>query len=295
MNCGLTILQLNELLAAFLQANGLGPTSYLAIHREGEATAERISLAEICAFCAIAAGGSNVNIAWQTTDPSGVPTNNEYLVVNTANNSFWVYDITDGEWIQVNGGDGLNLTWISSDPVAAPTNNEYLQFNTVNGAIWLWDDVNNSWTQINAPQLDIIYDAEAATGEDNVAMVRASGPGVTFVRSAGSGVFNIPSGVVIKHFSVNGVTADTVSDAFSIVFDYNGIAYNTGYLNMFPPVWQVINTTSKDFAGPSDVQPFIYDEGADPQKQLISLTGGNLTIRAINLVVFGAWTMVGNL
>jgi len=139
-----------------------------------------------------------------------------------------------------------------------------------------------------------VYDAEAGAGS---AMVKATAAGVTFSRAGGIGTFSIPSGVEIVSARIEGVTADLGgANDFQVVFDYATSTYNTGIADMFMPMIQVVNTAAQLGGGPTSVLPFIQDEGSDPQPQpAISVSGGDLTARVINLNAFSNWTLMLNL
>ncbi len=129
----------------------------------------------------------------------------------------------------------------------------------------------------------LIYDA------GNGAYVRASATGVTFAKNNGVGTLTVPAGVIVSAIRIKGETADLSSNQFDIVIDYTDEDMNTEYASLFPPTLNVINSGSETLGGPSTTFPFTYDAGSDPQRQVIGVENGNVTVRVKNLNAFSKW------
>ena len=133
-----------------------------------------------------------------------------------------------------------------------------------------------------------IYDA----GDD--AMVFASGGGVTFSKLAGTGTFTIPDGVFLFSATITGETADLATNNFIIDVTSAGGTHNDNVATMFAPTVQVANITTVDAGGPTTGLPFVYDIDNDPQKQIVDLGGGSISVRVINLNVYTKWAIIVN-
>lgn len=133
----------------------------------------------------------------------------------------------------------------------------------------------------------------------NNARVIATGTGITFSKSGGTGTFVIPSGVTLLSATINsGTSADLDgSNNFKTVFNYTGNTNNTNVTNFNPPNIQVLNTTGPVVGNsniPSDSFPVVYDEGASPQRQVVLTGSGDITTRVIGLDVFTNWSLKFN-
>ncbi len=133
----------------------------------------------------------------------------------------------------------------------------------------------------------------------NGARVIATGAGITFSKSGGTGTFVIPSGVTPLSAVINsGTSADLDgSNNFKTVFNFTGTSNNTNVTNFNPPNIQVINTTGPVVGSsniPSDSFPAVYDEGASPQRQVVLTGSGDITTRVLGLDVFTNWTLKFN-
>lgn len=133
----------------------------------------------------------------------------------------------------------------------------------------------------------------------NNARVVATGTGITFSKTGGTGTFVIPSGVVLLSATINSGNAADLdgSNNFKTVFNYTGNTNNTNVTNFNPPNIQVINTTGPVVGNsniPSDTFPAVYDEGASPQRQVVLTGSGDITTRVIGLDVFTNWSLKFN-
>ena len=114
--------------------------------------------------------------------------------------------------------------------------------------------------------------------------------GVTFSSAGGTATLTVPDGVTVFTANIWGALADLdVNDDFTIVIDKTGVSYNTSASNIQLPEFSILNATSFVAGGPSPTMPFIYDEGNAPQRQVIGVAAGDLTLRAINMNVFSYW------
>jgi len=133
----------------------------------------------------------------------------------------------------------------------------------------------------------------------NGARVIATGVGITFSKSGGTGTFVIPSGVTPLSAVINSGTAADLdgSNNFKTVFNFTSTSNNTNVTNFNPPNIQVINTTGPVVGSsniPSDSFPAVYDEGASPQRQVVLTGSGDITTRVLGLDVFSNWTLKFN-
>lgn len=116
--------------------------------------------------------------------------------------------------------------------------------------------------------------------------------GVTFSTAAGTGTLAIPEGVTVFTANIWGELSDLdVNNAYTITIENTGVSYNSGATDMKIPDFQIVNATSFVAGGPSEGMPFIYDEGNAPQRQIIGVGSGNLTLRAINMNAFSYWSI----
>ena len=150
-------------------------------------------------------------------------------------------------------------------------------------------------TSVEAVSAGSITEYSAGNG----ARVIATGTGITFSKTGGTGTFVIPSGVVLLSAVINsGTSADLDgSNNFKTVFNYTGNTNNTNVTNFNPPNIQVINTTGPVVGNsniPSDTFPAVYDEGASPQRQVVLTGSGDITTRVLGLDVFSNWTLKFN-
>ena len=150
-------------------------------------------------------------------------------------------------------------------------------------------------TSVEAVSAGSITEYSAGNG----ARVIATGAGITFSKSGGTGTFVIPSGVTPLSAVINSGTAADLdgSNNFKTVFNFTGTSNNTNVTNFNPPNIQVINTTGPVVGNsniPSDTFPAVYDEGASPQRQVVLTGSGDITTRVLGLDVFTNWTLKFN-
>lgn len=125
--------------------------------------------------------------------------------------------------------------------------------------------------------------------------VTASGPGCSFVMSTGSGTLSVPDTVELLGFRVSGETADLLAGNFTVILNHDpAVLYNQDVSTYYPPVVQVVNTTGQLAGGPSAAAPFIFDEGSNPQAQIVQAASGDLHIRVISLTAFSNWSILGS-
>ncbi len=130
----------------------------------------------------------------------------------------------------------------------------------------------------------------------NGAWVFASGAGVTFAKSAGTGTFTVPANVELVSFRISGATADLAGDnSFTVVFNTPSTVYNQNLATIYPLTsFNIINSAALLAGGPSAGFPFIYQEGTAPQKQLTQVSNGDLGVKIINLNSISDWIITGS-
>ncbi len=181
------------------------------------------------------------------------------------------------------GNSSSNVAWSYEMPRATPS--------TTNGAkqaiVWTGNGT------LATPAFENLLSIQEYVSND--AVIVATGAGVTCVKASGTATVTVPANVALLHISIKGVTADLAGDnSFSVVIDTTSTVSNQGTSTMKIPQFQIINTASQIGGGPSASLPFIYDEGAAPQRQVTNLASGNVTLRAINLDAFSNWTLAIN-
>lgn len=120
--------------------------------------------------------------------------------------------------------------------------------------------------------------------------VLADTTGIQFATSSGIGYLQVPEGVTLLSMNLFGSLDDLdPSGRYSIIVTNSNVNYNTGAGDMRAPDFQIINATSFVAGGPSAALPFVYDEGNAPQRQIIGVNNGEITLRAINLDAFSFW------
>lgn len=124
-----------------------------------------------------------------------------------------------------------------------------------------------------------LYQYDAGDG----AYVFATGEGITFVKSAGTGTFTIPSGVKLISARIHGEAADLSSNNFTIVF--SGHILNSSTATLFPPTIQKYDRAIA--ADPTTSIPYVYDIDNTPQIQIVGVNP--LTMRVVNLNGISNW------
>ncbi len=122
--------------------------------------------------------------------------------------------------------------------------------------------------------------------------VSATDSTVSFDKAMGIGTLTIPRDIVLISAKISGDSSDLNSNKFTVRFNVDTEDYNQDIDSFFPPLVQVLNTSSQVASGPSTVLPFIYDEGTTPQVQLTRLDGGIVDVTIINLNQFANWTII---
>lgn len=116
--------------------------------------------------------------------------------------------------------------------------------------------------------------------------------GITYSATAGVGTIVVPQGGLLLSANIWGAIADLdASNQYTVTIDHTGVTHNQGASSMRVPDFQIINATSFVAGGPSEASPFIYDEGNAPQRQIIGVGAGDLTVRAINMNQFSYWVI----
>lgn len=116
--------------------------------------------------------------------------------------------------------------------------------------------------------------------------------GITFHKGSGTDTIRVPEDVTILEANIFGSLSDLDgSDRYYITIDHTSVGYNTGAGDMRIPDFQIVNCTALVGGGPSTAMPFIYDEGNAPQRQIVGVGSGDLSLRAINMDVFSYWVI----
>lgn len=118
-------------------------------------------------------------------------------------------------------------------------------------------------------------------GDD--AYVFATGEGITFSKSSGTGTFTIPSGVKMLSARIHGNASDLSSNNFVIVF--SGHFLNSSTAAIFPPTIQKYDRAIA--ADPDTSIPYVYDNDNTPQIQITNVNP--LHVRVINLNGISNW------
>lgn len=170
-----------------------------------------------------------------------------------------------------------------------------------NGTVWTLNNVATAGTYIN-PTVTIDTKGritsivqpsfyQAGTG----CYVYASNTGVTFTQNAGTASINVPTGVRLYKFIIQGQTSDLASGTnYTINVITQSSTENVSLATLNPPLVEIINTTSQLAGSVSDALPFIYTQNTSPQKQIIALGSGDIGLRMIGMEVYSNWAIVGS-
>lgn len=168
------------------------------------------------------------------------------------------------------------------------------------GTVWRLNNIITAGTKINPT---ITVDAKgritaitepsfysAGTG----CYVYASGTGCTFTQNAGSATINVPTGVRLYKFVIQGQTSDLGSGTnYIISIITQSSTENISLATLNPPMVEIINTTSQLAGSVSDSLPFIYTQNTSPQKQIVALGSGDIGLRMIGMEVYSNWAIIG--
>lgn len=169
------------------------------------------------------------------------------------------------------------------------------------GTVWTLNNVATAGTYIN-PTVTIDSKGRITTivqpsfySAGTGCYVYASGTGVTFTQNSGSAIINVPNGVRLYKFIVQGQTSDLASGTnYTISILTQLTTENISLATLNPPFVDVINTTSQLAGAVSDALPFIYTQNTSPQKQIVSLGSGDIGIRMIGMEVYSNWAIIGS-
>lgn len=121
----------------------------------------------------------------------------------------------------------------------------------------------------------------------NGAWVVATGGGVTFTKSAGTGTFSVPTGVILKKFRIHGSTVDLAPD-FSFTLVLNGASES--HNDIFPPMVMKYN---RNVGSSPKTNPWDYDIDNTPKISIIDFNP--VKLRLINMNAYAHWGLIGTL
>ena len=168
------------------------------------------------------------------------------------------------------------------------------------GTVWTLNNIVTAGTKINPT---ITVDAkgritsivepsfyQAGSG----CYVYASGTGVTFTQNSGSATINVPTGVRLYKFIVQGATANLESGTnYTISILTQSSTENISLATLNPPMVEIINTTAQLGGAVSTSLPYIYTQNTSPQKQIVALGSGDIGVRMIGMEVYSNWAIIG--
>lgn len=169
------------------------------------------------------------------------------------------------------------------------------------GTVWTLNNVATAGTYIN-PTITVDSKGRitsvvqpswysAGTG----CYVYASGTGITFTKNSGTSSVNVPTGVRLYKFVIQGATSDLQSGTnFIVNIITQSTTENISLATLNPPMIEIINTTSQLAGSVSDSLPFIYTQNTSPQKQIIALGSGDIGLRMIGMEVYSNWAIIGS-
>lgn len=169
------------------------------------------------------------------------------------------------------------------------------------GTVWTLNNIVTAGTKIN-PTITVdakgritsivepsFYQAGAGC------YVYASGTGVTFTQNSGSASINVPTGVRLYKFVIQGQTSDLASGTnYTINMITQSSTENVSLATLNPPMVEILNTTAQLAGSVSDSLPFIYTQNTSPQKQIVALGSGDIGVRMIGMEVYSNWAIIGS-
>ena len=199
----------------------------------------------------------------------------------------WINEaITDGD---INAGSGGASDGNKGDVTVSGS-----------GTVWTLNNVATAGTYIN-PTVTIDAKGRVTTivqpsfySAGTGCYVYASGTVVTFTQNSGSATINVPTGVRLYKFIIQGTTAELNSGTnYTVTIVTQLAAENISLATLNPPMIEIINTTSQLAGAVSTSLPFIYTQNTSPQKQIVSLGSGDIGVRMIGMEVYSNWAIIG--
>lgn len=115
--------------------------------------------------------------------------------------------------------------------------------------------------------------------------------GLAFSLSSGTATFTIPSGVASYNLSFNGQDSDLLGNDLTVVINQTSSVINQGGATTVPRHFEVVSRPDASSA-PSSGAPFVYGSPTSPQRRIEGQSGGNVTLRVVNIKnAYDFWTV----
>jgi hypothetical protein len=126
------------------------------------------------------------------------------------------------------------------------------------------------------------------------ATVVASDTGVTFSKSSGVGTLTVPTGVEVFSVIINGVTADLLSNNFTVRLTFSGSEWNNTDSDTLFPKAMVMDRTTSGSGGPTTGLPYNLRDSGDAgiSMQVTALGSGSMDVLFLSLNGFTSWSLL---